>query len=123
MKFLEVIPNHATDVPDDAKINFFRVNDLVYVIDCSNLGGVTVDHISVVQKKRNQTIVNFPVDLIFFLKNQNHNQVNTEQGVTKISRKTSRNASLPQHDATLLDKQDNIDKFVPIGKRNEAIWF
>ena len=78
MEFHEVVSNHASDVPDDAQIHFFRVNDLVFVVYCSNLGGITVDHICVVQKKRNQTVVNFPVDLIFFLKNQNHNQVNAK---------------------------------------------
>ena len=123
MEFHEVVPEHASNVPDNAQINFFWIDDLVFVLDCSNLGGVTVDDISVVQNERNQTVVNFPVDLILFLKYQNHNQVDAEQGVTKVSRKTSRYASLPQNNAALLDKQDNIDKFMPIGQRNEAIWF
>jgi len=48
MEFHAVIAHYASNIPDDAEVNFFLVYNLVFVVDCSNLVSVAVNYICVV---------------------------------------------------------------------------
>lgn len=82
---------------------------------------VAVEHVQVVESQGDDGVLDFSVDLVFLLEDEDHDEVYAQQSLLDFFGNSFGHSTQIEQERTLLDQKQYVDQFVPVGQRDETI--
>lgn len=91
--------------------------------DLVDLFEIAVEHIPIVERQWNEAVLDFAMNLVLLLQNEDHDEVDPEHRLLEFCRDGLRYASQVKDQGALFDEESHVNELVPIFQRNKTVCF